>query len=96
MTLEQFETACGATLILLKSRNPTGEARRDEDQPTFPHHLAWMLMQAALFYAEGRTDNANRWLGYVQGVLCALHMATLDELKRANMPEGATFDAERV
>lgn len=96
MTLEQFETACGNTLALLKSRNPVGEPRRDEDQPTFPHHLSWMLIQAALFYSEGRTDKANRWLGYVQGVMAALHLASLEELKRANMPEGSEFDGGRA
>lgn len=96
MTQEQFETACGKTLTLLKGRNPVGDPRRDEEQPTFPHHLAWMLIQAALFHSEGRPEKANRWLGYVQGVMAALHIATLDELKRANMPEGETFDRERI
>ncbi len=96
MTLEQFETACGKTLALLKARSGDFDAKRDTDAPTSPWHLAYMLVQAALFFAENKPDKANRWLGYTQGVMAALHYATLDELKRANMPEGEQFDAQKV
>lgn len=96
MTKEQFEAACDATLALLKGRAGDFDARRDTERPTSPWHLAWMLSEAALFHDENRYEKANRWLGFVQGVMCTLSYATLDELKRANMPEGAEFDAKRV
>jgi hypothetical protein len=96
VTLEQFETACGKTLLLLAQRTGHTEPRRDPDAPTSPWHLRWMLIEAALFYRDNRIEKANRWLGYAQGVMAALHYATLDQLKAANMPEGALCDAERV
>jgi hypothetical protein len=99
VTLEQFETACGKTLLLLKNNQPHDiemKPRRVEVDPTHPDHLAWCLIQAALFYSEGRLEKANRWLGFVQGAIAAQRGATLEELKRANMPEDAVYDAERV
>jgi hypothetical protein len=65
------------------------------DAPASPVHLLWMLDEAVVFYNEGKVEKANRWLGYTQGVIAALGWAPLDELKRANMPEGETFDRSR-
>lgn len=95
MTLEQFATACHATLGLL-SRPAKLTAARCPSDPTNPEHLAWMLVQATMFYADDRQGKANRWLGFVQGVMSALGYATLDELKAANMPGGAAFDGDRI
>lgn len=95
MTQAQFETACGATLILLK-RHGDFDAMRDTDYPTSIWHLSWMLVQACLFYAEQRQEKANRWLGYVQGVMSALEYASLEELKIANKPEGEAFDPGKI
>lgn len=98
MTVEQFTRACDETARLLRAR--VGDSLlaggRDPDLPTHPHHLAWMLGEAPGFYAGGKVEKANRWLGYVQGVMAALKLAGLDELKAANMPEGAEFDAARI
>jgi hypothetical protein len=97
MDTSTFALACGNTLGLLK-RHAMGEMRpaRDEAYPVSPEHLAWMLLQAAMFYQDGRVEKANRWLGYAQGVMAALAYATLSELKRANMPPDAEFDGERI
>jgi len=97
MTQEQFETACGKTLVLLRQLIGTEPcaARRDTEHPTEPHHLIWMLVQAALFHFEAKPEKAHRWLGFVQGVLSAKGVQ-LDDLKRANMPEGEAFDPEKV
>jgi len=97
MNQEQFEKAVGATLVLLR-RRMNGEAiemRRVPEIPYSPPHLLWMLVQAPLFYAEGKIEKANRWLGFAQGVLASVGV-DLEALKRANMPEGETFDGERV
>ncbi len=59
-------------------------------------HLAWMLNQCVGFHREGKQEKANRWLGYVQGVMAAYSWASLEELKQANMPEGEAYDPERV
>ncbi len=66
------------------------------DTPCDARHLSWMLSQCLKFSEEARSDKANRWLGYVQGVLAATGVAHLEELKRANMPEGAVYDPDRV
>lgn len=100
MDQKQFEEACGNTLLLVKQNTPDeqlpADARRMPEDPSHPAHLKWMLIQAALFHFENRTEKANRWLGFVQGVIAAQKGASLEELKRANMPEGAEFSSERV
>lgn len=101
MNQQQFASACAKTLELVRAwfdyelTSPLAPVR-DPKAPTAPLHLAWMLYQAPLFHAEGKIEKANRWLGYVQGVLITCNAASLDELKRANMPDGDTFDPERV
>lgn len=35
-----------------------------------------------------KREKAMRWLGFVQGALWAQNQATIDELKRMNMPDG--------
>lgn len=97
MNLEQFGKACKETERLLVERvgERVAEPMRDPDLPTHPHHLRWMIGQAVVFYTE-KPEKANRWLGYVQGVMAALKLAGLDDLKRANMPDGTMFDPDRV
>lgn len=96
MNQEQFEKAVGNTVVLLRRAwGAPAEPCRNQDAPITAPHLLWMLTQAPLFYAEGKIEKANRWLGYAQGVLAAFG-TELDDLKRANMPDGETFDGERV
>lgn len=45
------------------------------------------------YLAQGRREKAMRHLGFMQGVAWACGAATVDDLKRLNMPERATFDA---
>ena len=42
-------------------------------------HLRWMLSQIPDLRDEGKV---NRWLGFVQGVLSALGMYTVDEMRK--------------
>lgn len=96
MTAERFRDAALATRELLeKSVGKSIRAKRSE-HATAAEHLAWMLNSCTLFYFEGKPQKANRWLGYVQGVMAALSYATLEELKRANMPPGEQFDGAKV
>lgn len=98
MTPKQFEKASVETLRLLRDRlgERLTEPKRAPDFCTHPHHLAWMLHHAILLMSEGQLEKANRWLGFVQGVMAAFKLADLEDLKRANMPEGAEFDDERI
>lgn len=94
-----FEKAANETRALLRRQFVFTfemiEPCRDEAHPTEPWHLAWMLDEIPKLAAQQRFDKAHRWLGYVQGVLAASGIR-LEELKRANMPEGAEFNAERI
>jgi hypothetical protein len=97
MTAERFARACQRTSeLLVASVGFQPEPARHEDLPSSPAHLAWMLGVAVGQYVDGRVQKANRWLGYVQGSMHADGYASLEELKRANMPEGETFEKEKV
>lgn len=96
MDQSQFIQACTATLtLIIRHTDVLWDPRRDQENPASPHHCGWMLLEAEGFYAT-KPEKANRWLGYVQGVIAAKGWASLEELKRANMPEGAEFSSERV
>jgi hypothetical protein len=98
MTFEGFRRAALATRTLLEAAfgGKAIAAARTPEEPGAPAHLSWMLAEAIRFYEQGKPQKANRWLGYVQGVMAAMCYASLEELKRANMPEGEVFDAEKL
>jgi len=47
-------------------------------------HLRTMLPRLRTLIAEGRREKAMRWLGFIQGVVWAMDLATLDALKAMN------------
>lgn len=90
--LELIEAACGAWIRWRSGRSPIAEAFRlsldtigGHGVPYCPYgktdeaHLRWMLEN--LPEDEGQ---ANRWLGYAQGVLVALGVATVEEFRNIN------------
>jgi hypothetical protein len=93
---DEFAGACARTRLLICPEDFTLTPQRHTDDPGHIEHLVWMLGQARDFHAAGKVEKANRWLGFVQGLAFADREVTLEQLKRANMPEGATFDGERV
>jgi hypothetical protein len=96
MTFEGFRKAVLATRTLLESHvGHAIPAMRVTDKPWVSEHLSWMLAEAIRFYEQGKPQKANRWLGFVQGVMASKGYS-LEELKRANMPEGEQFDAEKL
>lgn len=96
MTSEQFNRACQLTAELLFEYNHAVVAARQPGNETSEAHLLWMLLEAQGFCAAAKVEKANRWLGFVQGVMAADGYATVEELKRANMPEGEAFEGGRV
>jgi hypothetical protein len=84
------------TRTLLESQAGQAVAAERSASGVSTGHLSWMLAECLGFHGAGKVEKANRWLGYVQGVLACSGTATLEQLKRANMPEGAVYDAERV
>ena len=81
---------CGS---LIKAKSPWATPRRAETDCqansglTMIMHVLWMINQAREFVVANRTEKAFRWLGFVQGVLWALGLATIDEAKEANRPK---------
>jgi hypothetical protein len=52
------------------------------NDPTSFAHLMWMCDKAEFeLVPQGQVDKAMRWLGFIQGVLCARGVFTLDELR---------------
>ena len=50
-------------------------------------HVIWMCKEAGSWGAE-RIEKKFRWLGFVQGVLWALGMRSIEDMKKDNMPAG--------
>ncbi len=47
-------------------------------------HTLWMCEQIQAFVGMGEMYKANRWLGFVQGVLWALDHLTIDQMREDN------------
>lgn len=57
-------------------------------------HLYFLLGEIPGLMAQGRTDKAMRWLGWVQGALWGLGFETLHDAKLRNAPKGADYSGE--
>lgn len=44
-------------------------------------HLRWMLAEMPGQVAQGDLDKAFRWLGFIQGILAAKELRTIDQLR---------------
>ncbi len=53
--------------------------------------MLWMCDEAVTFIADGKIDKAMRWLGFIQGALWVMGVSTIEESKRANMPQGEEY-----
>jgi len=47
-------------------------------------HIMYMLWMIPQFIKEGRKEKANRWLGFVQGVLWANDVYEIEDMKEHN------------
>ncbi len=50
----------------------------------FLDHVCFMTIEAQEFVNNGRIGKANRWLGFIQGVLWAKGIYTVDKMKDHN------------
>ena len=48
------------------------------------NHILWMCDVAKSFAQNGKAKKANRWLGFIQGVLCCKKVYTIEEVKEHN------------
>lgn len=62
--------------------------RADTNQRIDTHqklcHAMWMCEQIQAFVGLGEMYKANRWLGFVQGVMSSFDMLTVDEMREDN------------
>ena len=49
-------------------------------------HVCWMCHMAEHHLEEGKIEKANRWLGFIQGVLWCEGFFTIDEMRAHNSP----------
>ena len=59
-------------------------------------HLLWLSRDGLQLIEDNRREKAMRWLGFLQGALWGLEMATVDELKSMNRPDDSEHDKDRV
>ena len=50
-------------------------------------HLSSMIPKIKDFLQQNRRDKVFRWLGFIQGVLWAKNIFTLEQLKNHNRPD---------
>ena len=48
------------------------------------HHVEWMLVQIPKFIKKKQKEKADRWLGFIQGVLYVKKIYTIEKLKKHN------------
>jgi len=49
-------------------------------------HCRRMLDKLPKYIAQGRTEKAQRWIAFIQGVLWGLDLTTITELKNTSRP----------
>lgn len=47
-------------------------------------HVLWMCAEVRKFLDEGRREKADRWLGFIQGVLWTFGHYTVDDMRAHN------------
>jgi len=55
-----------------------------------------MCDQIPEFLANGKTDKAMRWLGWIQGVCYGLGEFSLKDLKEHSMPDNDVLDVGKI
>lgn len=90
MTNQKIKDVCSMYLNELKSEGfePRRQAATEvvNWKTSRLSHAAWMAEQAIAFVDEGRKEKANRWLGFVQGILWSTGFYTIYDMKNHNMP----------
>lgn len=64
-------------------------------KPAAGAHLRWMIIESRAMLADGRREKVMRWLGFIQGTLWAMGLASIDALKDANKPQDAGAPVSR-
>ena len=54
------------------------------DERQAARHVLWMCGEVRKFLKTGRREKADRWLGFIQGVLWKLGLYTIDDMRGHN------------
>lgn len=93
MTRDDVQAAVTNCAFELRFASPFGQPEKlpddsvHPDQPRQINHTFYVLSMVMEHYDAGKIEKAMRWLGFAQGVLWALKISTLAELKEANRPK---------
>ena len=69
---------------------PRFEVRRHPTNAVAPstqdamEHVLWMCVQVQEFVAQGKLEKANRWLGFIQGILWLSGRGSVDDFREDN------------
>jgi hypothetical protein len=77
------------TIGLEPRRDETGAGGRNTNVSL--RHVVWMCGEVIQFADTQRMAKANRWIGFIQGVLWSHSLMTIDQMRKHNMPEGEAF-----
>jgi len=69
---------------LVPQRCPADRTAQDEEE--ILEHALWMCEEGKKLVDENRIEKAMRWLGFVQGAIWAAMSATIEDMKKVNMP----------
>lgn len=95
MNNEKVNEAFAGCRAALTKAWPNIKPVRNQEAADWPERLAhclWMIDEASAWPAE-RLEKKFRWLGFVQGVLWAHGIQSIEEAKKQNMPPGEEFKA---
>lgn len=84
MTEQKIREAFGRCVHVIRERYPYTKAQRGGVE--YAAHLLWMCEEGPT-YAANRREKAMRWLGFVQGAMWILDLATIEQLKAMNRPD---------
>ncbi len=86
MTPEQIETTLNSYALALTGFGIEGENLEEKPLGNLEalKHIVWMCQETKNLVRGGETERAFRWLGFIQGVLWARGLYTINEMKEHN------------
>ncbi len=104
MTKEALWEATLQTKALLTKRTHKSDQRSERmpddfyRRPSYGeaiHHAFWMLDQLEEFvFDPNKQGKANRWLGFIQGIMFVVKVASIPELKNINKVATEAFPSD--
>ena len=85
MTNKQMIDVLSTYSELLKKEGHKFERNGDaKEREARLNHALWMCRETINFVREEKLDKANRWMGFIQGVLWTYNIYSVDEMRDHN------------